>query len=220
MEIYPIVMAKMLFVSFLFSLQAGALFDFFRALRLIFSGEPKSKLWKRAYRARLPISRKELFAKDEGKYNRFMKNAVIFFSDVFLFVYSAWGLMKINYSYNDGGVRGFTLVGMLVGFVLYYFCISRAVVFLLEGFAFFAKYAFKSLFELVSLPFYKIYNNFVKKIKKMLGKFHLRIEKRGEKVYNVNEVVCENRDFESRATGIRVSSSKRKRKGHGENEEK
>ena len=59
-----------------------------------------------------------------------------------------------------------------------------------------------------------------KKIKKMLGKFHLRIEKKKEKVYNVNEIVCKNRDFESKSTKVRVSSSKKKRRGATENEEK
>ena len=54
----------------------------------------------------------------------------------------------------------------------------------------------------------------------MLGKFHLRIEKKKEKVYNVNEIVCKNRDFELKSTKVRVSSSKKKRRGATENEEK
>ena len=220
MEIYPLIMAKMLLVSFLFSLQAGVVFDLLRAFRLLFSGYPKSIRLKKICEARLPVFGKTLCGGNNKKYNRFMKNAVIFFSDVFLFLYSAWGLMKINYSYNDGEIRAFTLIGFFLGAIAYYFLLSRVVAFILEAAVLLVKYALASVFTLITFPFFKIYNNFVKKIKKMLGKFHLRIEKKKEKVYNVNEIVCKNRDFESKSTKVRVSSSKKKRRGATENEEK
>jgi hypothetical protein len=92
--------------------------------------------------------------------------------------------------------------------------------FILEAAVLLVKYALASVFTLIAFPFLKIYNNFVKKINKMLGKFHLRIEKKKKKVYNVNEIVCKNRDFESKSTKVRVSSSKKKRRGATENEEK
>lgn len=220
MEIHPLIMAKMLLVSFLFSVQAGVFFSFFRAFRLLFFGESKSNRLKIIYEARLPVSKKTLSQGNNKKYNRFMKNAVIFFSDIFLFLYSAWGLMKINYSYNDGGIRSFTLIGFFAGALLYYFCVSRIVDFFLEGIVLLTKYVLLSVFELITIPFFKIYNNFVKKIKKKLEKFHLRIEKKKEKVYNVNEIVCENQGFESKTAKVRILSSKKQRRSTAENEEK
>ena len=60
MEISPSLLAKMLFVSFLFGIQSGIIFDIGRVLRALFFGEAKSKRLVGLYAAKLPISKRSL----------------------------------------------------------------------------------------------------------------------------------------------------------------
>ena len=220
MEISPILLAKMLMVSFLFAIQAGRVFDVGRAARLFFSCDPKSAKLKKAYRVRLPFSKREMSTIAQKKTNRFLKNAVIFFADVIFVIYSAWGIVKINYSYNDGELRAFSILGFLMGFVIYYFTFSRVAIFLLELVIFSIKYFLAAFFDGLYLPFLKIYNNLVKNIKKVGEKFHFRIEKKGKKVYNVCEVVCKNESQENKRIKVRISTCQKEEEGCGKNEEK
>ena len=116
--------------------------------------------------------------------------------------------MKINYSYNDGGIRFFTVAGILLGFVIYYFTLSRALIFLGELASFAVRYTFFAIFDVVSLPFLKIYNNLVKKIKKSYEKFRIRIEKKQKKkVFNQTNPIINNYCFHNNLASISRSQN-------------
>ena len=219
MEISPIIMAKMLLVAFLLGAQSGVFFDAGRVLKALFFGEVKSKRVRKLYGAKLPFS-KRIFKKSEKRSARIFKNILIFFCDFLWVIYSCFSLMKINYAYNDGGIRFFTVIAMAVGFFLYYFTVSRVAIFLMEVLTFAIKYAFFAIFDAVSLPFLKIYNNLVKKSKKICEKMRLRLEKRKKKVYNVSEIVYENANEENKCMIVKISVRKNKEKGCAHNEEK
>ena len=219
MEISPLVLAKMLLVSLFFGIQSGVVFDFGRALRGIFSNEVKSERVKKFYRARLLFTKKEL-PQEDNKISRFLKNSHIFVWDAFFVVFVAWGLIKINYSYNNGGIRFFTVLGISLGFLCYYFSLSKIVIFLSESGVFLFKYVIFSFFSVIFAPFLKIYNNLVKKIKKSLEKFRFRLEKKSKKVYNVCEILYENSDAESVKSKVKITVRKKNGKGNGQDEEK
>ena len=219
MEISPSLLAKMLFVSFLFGIQSGIIFDIGRVLRALFFGEAKVKRLVGLYAAKLPISKRNL-SRPIGKLQGFFKYTFIFLYDFFWMLYSFIALMKINYSYNDGGIRFFTVAGILLGFVIYYFTLSRALIFLGELASFAVRYTFFAIFDVVSLPFLKIYNNLVKKIKKSYEKFRIRIEKKQKKVYNVCEIVCKNTSCKDDRKRVRISVQKNQRKECAEDEKK
>ena len=219
MEISPIVMAKMLLVAFLFGIQSGVLFDAGRVLRAFFFGDVKSEKVKKLYGAKLPFSKRQLKSK-EKKATRFLKNILIFICDFLWVIYTCFCLIKINYAYNDGGIRFFTVIGMSAGFFAYYFTISRAIIFLMEMISFAIRYTFFAIFDAVSVPFLKLYNNLVKKSKKIREKMRLRLEKRNKKVYNVCEVVCDNALDENKRRIVKISVRKNKGKGCAANEEK
>ena len=108
MEISPFLLAKMLFVSFLFGIQAGIIFDALKALRGMFFGEIKSKKLQKFYNAKLPFSKRD-FYKKTAKEKKLLKNVYIFISDFLWVIYSFISIMIINYSYNNGGIRFFTI---------------------------------------------------------------------------------------------------------------
>lgn len=209
MEIFPDILAKMLLVSFLFGGQLGVLFDIGRTLRLLFSNAPENVKLKKLYSAKLPFSKNAMSLTDGKKSGKLIMNITVFLCDLFLSAYAVIGLVVINYSYNDGKFRMFTVLGAAVGFLIYYFSFSKVLLFLFEGGFFFLKYAIMSIFDFLRKPILYIYNKFVKKIKKMCGKFRFRIEKKRKEVYNVNETVCDNES--SSANRIKITQTVRKK---------
>ena len=209
MEIFPDILAKMLLVSFLFGGQLGVLFDIGRTLRLLFSNAPENVKLKKLYSAKLPFSKNAMSLTDGKKSGKLITNITVFLCDLFLSAYAVIGLVIINYSYNDGKFRMFTVLGAAVGFLIYYFTFSKVLLFLFEGGFFFLKYAIMSIFDFLRKPMLYIYNKFVKKIKKMCGKFRFRIEKKRKEVYNVNETVCDNES--SSANRIKITQTVRKK---------
>ncbi len=206
MEISPIILAKMLWIAFLFSFQAGLIFDVGRAVRSYFSCLPKSKKIVSLYSVKVPFSSGILNKNSGKKRNRILENIILFFSDFFFVFYSGFGLAKINFSYNDGDFRFLTLVAFAIGFLLYYFTVSRLILLLLEIFVFVIKYPIGVICALTGKPFLKLYNILVKKIKKMFGKFYRRIEKKNKVVYNVYELLCESESIGKKRIKIKVQS--------------
>ena len=127
MEISPVILAKMLWISFLFSIQTGVIFDVGRAARSYFSCRPKSKKIASLYSLKIPFSKRFLNQNSGRKINRFFENILMFLSDIFFVFYLGFGLAKINFSYNDGDFRFLTLVAFGVGFLLYYFTFSKII---------------------------------------------------------------------------------------------
>ena len=218
MEISPLIFVKMLCVAFLFSLQIGIAFDFGRALCSCFSFKPKSKKIKALYSLKALFSDKPLSCDSAKKLNRFFENAIVIFFDLFLVIYSGIGLVNINFSYNDGVFRFFTVFAFFTGVLIYYFTLSRIILFFLELLVFVIKYLIVTLFGILSKPFLIIYNNLVKKIKKKYEKFRLDIEKKHKVVYNVEEILCNDENVVKKSLKIRAKVHKAKKEGYGKNE--
>ena len=219
MEISLFLLTKMLFVAFLFGIQSGIIFDALKAIRGICFGDIKSQKVKKLYGVKLPFS-KRIFCAEAKKRTRVCKNIFMFFCDFLWVIYSSLGIIVINYSYNDGGIRFFTVFSFIIGFTVYYFTASRVIIFLLELASFGFKYTFFVILDALSFPFLKIYNNLVKKIKKRFGNIRLCLEKKSKKVYNVSEEVCADADNINKCAHIKISIRKNQRKGRAEDEKK
>ena len=217
MEISPVLLSKMLLISFFFGMQAGVIFDIGRALRTLLFGEVKSKGVKKIC-SKISRSSNQKIEKNKNKIEVICEYIVVFFYDIFWVAYSIFSLAIINYSYNNGGIRFFTVIGVVAGFAIYYFTISRLVIFLTELAVFLLRYTFFAFLNALSIPFLKIYNNLVKKIKKRCEKFRFRIEKKVKKVYNVSEIVCKNEDDNNQSSVVKISVRKNQEKGNAQNE--
>ena len=204
MEISPILMAKMLLIAILFGAQSGIIFDAGRGLRALLFGEVKSPRLKRLYGVKNKFSGRSLC--ESGKRSALIfKYIIIFLCDFLWALYSFFGLVMINYSYNDGGIRAFTALGVLAGFFAYYFTLSRVVRFLIEFLCFLIRFVFFAVFDTVRMPFLKIYNNFEKNIKKSFENIRFHIEKKRKKVYNVSELLYENEGVKNKASIVKIS---------------
>lgn len=186
MEISPIRMALLLFYSFCFGMGVGVFYDANRMIR-VFLGErySRSKLGGIAA-LKLPVCHRPVCL--EGK-KRALRATVIFIGDFLCVLVAALGIIILNYSYNSGEFRMFTLFGVIVGFLLYYHTLGRLVMLVSEPLAILIKYLIFSFFIIFGFPFLKIGQIIVKNIKKVVFLYTITLEKRYKKLYNVKEEV-------------------------------
>lgn len=189
MEISPLMMAILLFYSFMFGIFMGVFYDANRIIRVFFGisyggiGVEKIAQW------RLPFFKKKVRLKNERQGKRAVKTAAVFLGDVLCFLCAGIGVVILNYSYNSGEFRLFTVVGVIVGFLLYYFTIGKITILILEPVAAIVKYAFLSFFAVFLCPLYIIGKNMLKLLSKTVFLYTFTLEKRKERVYNIKEEV-------------------------------
>ena len=189
MEISPVLLAKLLFYSFLLGLSAGMFYDAHRVVRAFFGidcidGKDSVLSWK------LPFISKRISVSQGKSKKRFFKDSVILVGDLTTLLFVGLGLLILNYSYNDGDFRFFTVLGALFGFLAYLFTVGRLTKYVLSATAFFLKYCFCAFFVILGYPF-KYFLDFVTKfVRKIFFLFKIRLEKRNKRVYNIYEKVC------------------------------
>ena len=142
MEISPILLAKLLLYSLIWGGTVGVFYDVNRIFRVLLGVRYSKKHFDSLYSLRLPFSKKEISLKNAADKTggRFIKGATEFLGDFLSVTVAALGVVVLNYSYNDGRFRIFTVIGTLVGFLLYYFTLGRLVMLVCEPLAFLIKY--------------------------------------------------------------------------------
>ena len=188
MEISPIMMAWLLLYSVVFGIAVGAFYDANRIVRVFIGIRYSKKGFEGLYRMRLPIVNKPVSLKCSGRF-KVIKGVVIFLGDLITLLFGTIGIIILNYSYNSGSFRMFTLIGTVVGFLVYYNTLGRLVMLFSEGLAICIKYAITSLFVIIGYPLLKIGEIIVIFIKKIAFLYSFTLEKRREKLYNVKEEV-------------------------------
>ena len=189
MEISPLMMAALLFYAFLFGIFMGVFYDANRIVRVFFGeryhgvGTEKIAQWK------LPFIKRQVGQKRGKQAGGALRYTVIFLGDFLCFIAAGIGIIILDYSYNSGEFRYFTALGVLLGFLLYYFSVGKLTIFILEPAAMLVKYAFLSFLVVFSYPFYIMGKNIVKKFIKTAFLYTFTLEKQKEKVYNITEEV-------------------------------
>ena len=167
----------------------GAFYDANRIIRVFFGiryggvGTEKIAQW------RIPFLKRKVELKSKRQSNGIAKNIVLFFGDALCFLCAGIGVVILNYSYNSGDFRFFTVVGVIAGFLLYYFTIGKITILLLEPVAAIVKYILLSFFAVFLCPFYIIGKNVLKMLSKTVFLYTFTLEKRKERVYNIKEEV-------------------------------
>ncbi len=186
MEISPIMMTMLLFYSFLFGIFMGAFYDTTRVVRVFFGaryggiGAEKISSW------RLPLSGKKVPFSSKG---RAVSWVVIFLGDVLCFLLCGIGVVVLNYSYNYGEFRAFTVMGAMIGFLLYRCSLGRLTIMFLEPIAMMLNFVFFAIFDFFVYPFYIIGKKVIEFLQKRLFLCTFTLEKKKERVYNIREEV-------------------------------
>ena len=187
MEISPMRIFWMLIYSFGFGMLGGALNDINRLLRVILGVRYRKERMKWLYGVKIPVLGRPLKDHGEGRISGVLLSAVIFVQDFLLMLFLGAGAVFINYSFNDGRVRIYTPLLIILGFAFYYFTIGRAVIYFSEFIAF----AIRGVFAVILSIFYRpmriigiFFVNFIKKIVKNLAK---TLENQRKLMYNNNK---------------------------------
>lgn len=188
MEISPIRLFFLLISSFFLGLGVGVLYDIHRMLRVLLGVRYTKNRPTKFFLQPLPIVKRPLREIRCGKVKNTFLTIVIFCQDVFLCCASAVGIVILNYAFNDGRFRFYTVVALLIGFLLYYFTLGKLVIFLSEWIVFFLRAAFAIFFYLLSRPVVIFFNFLGKNVKKMRSNIQKTIANQRKKVYNINKV--------------------------------
>ena len=185
MEISPFLLALLLGWSFVWGVILGALNDANRIIR-VFCGEVYSKKhFGKLYDLTLPIVKRPIKRKESGLRKKGL-SVLIFFQDIIFFVIAGIGITVLNYEFNEGRFRFFTVFAVVLGFIIYYFTVGKIIMMLSEGIVFIIKATILIIFSAICRPFVIFGRFFAKKLKKIALFLHITIANMQKKLYNIN----------------------------------
>lgn len=142
--------ALLILKSLLIGAIIGAVFDFFRILRISRAKKsaPRGKLFEKIK------PRKPLFKKSEKLHGFFNKVStwLAFFEDVLFFIISAIVISLFFLIENDGEIRIYCLVFSCVGFFVYYVTAGKIIIKFSEEIIFCAECLLYWIFYIIILP--------------------------------------------------------------------
>ena len=153
MEISPYMLLLLLIYSFLFGVSAGVLNDINRIIKTFCGVQYSKKRFDALYDRAFPLIGRLTRLRGEKKGRKIFISILMFFQDILLFVYLGCGIVVLNYYFNRGEFRFYTVFAAGVGFVLYYFTVGKLVVPVFEVIVFFLRVAVKTLTFILIHPF-------------------------------------------------------------------
>lgn len=187
MEISPIRLFYLLLSSFFLGVGMGFFYDIHRMIRISFGIRYSKTAPPEIFRRPLPILGRPLRELRQGKGKRGFLSVLIFFQDLLWFCSAGVGIVILNYAFNDGRFRIYTVVALLIGFLIYYFTLGKLVMILSEWIVFLLRSAFLIFFFILSRPFVKFFCFLWKIIKKTQRNLEKTIANQRKKVYNINK---------------------------------
>ena len=138
--------------SFLFGILLGVAYDIIRIQRVLLGVEYRSKKQRINYRdIELPIIKKKAYFEQKAV-SKGILNVYIALGDILFVTLCGVITVLVAYAYNSGRVRVIILIGLLVGFLIYYFTIGKLVMKLSELIAFLLRSAVLYVWEIASFP--------------------------------------------------------------------
>ena len=152
MEISQLSFVLLSIYSLCFGIGLGIIYDIIRIQRVIFGFDhPDSK--KIDYRnIELPIIKKKAYKDSENKILKIIFEFLFAVYDILFMVSFGVIAVLIAYAYNSGRVRLIIFVGLIVGFLAYYFTVGKLVVKLSGLVAFIIRCIAVYLVQIISAP--------------------------------------------------------------------
>lgn len=185
MEISVLKLTELLILSFLLGAGIGVINDANRIVRVFFGVRYSSNKFKRIY-SFLKISENDLDT--TTKLSTVILNLVILVQDFSLTVISGVCTIFLNYYFNDGKIRLFSVLAIVFGFVIYYFTIGKLVMVISEPIMLILREAFKRILWVILFPFKMILKTFINTYHKIYELIKKYLAKRINMRYNTKEV--------------------------------
>ncbi len=175
--------------SFLYGICIGIVNDINRIVRVFFGVRYTKINFNKLY-AFLKIQNEEKIEQKKAARKKKTKNIylniLIFIQDLFLALFVAAGIILLNYYFNDGRFRLFTVLAMSLSAILYYFTVGKLMMLISEPIMLIIRTSVMFLVRTVLLPIrtilgwlYSIVKNTLLKTKKHIAKvLNIRYNKR------------------------------------------
>jgi hypothetical protein len=193
MEIEPIRLAEMLVYAVAFGCLCGVLNDLNRITRMLMGIRYGDKKFLRLYDIILPIAKRSVPKYDMSKgawWEKIIVCVIVTVQDIALFVFGGIGSSMLNYYFNNGRLRIYAPLAVVIGFLLYFFTVGKIVIRFGEVLSF----AIKAACLITACAIYRPLRILSIKIceicKKARSNFTKTIAKRQKKVYNNDEDDC------------------------------
>ncbi len=183
MEISPYMLTLLLVYSFLFGAFAGALNDAGKIFRALLLEGTSTKRQQKLCDIKLVLIGR-LPQKKESK----ALPVIIFLCDVLLFLCIGCGIAILNYYFNKGQMRLYTITAVAVGFLFYYFTIGKIISVFSDYLVFFLRAVTAISLKLFLTPFAIAFGCLKKIILLLVRKIVFALEKKAMIRYNEREV--------------------------------
>ncbi len=184
MAISPIRMMWLLVFSLGFGAFCGLLNDVNRLIRIMLGIKYVSKRFEGLRSIKLPVIGAMSKEKKERRGEKLLTGTLIFLQDTFLFFFAGIGTVIINYYFNDGRLRIYAPMALLIGFLIYYFTVGKLVIAYSDVLVFLFRAFFAIFLAVFYIPIRSFVEFLVKIFKKIVKKLNKTIAKRQKKVYN------------------------------------
>lgn len=184
MELSPILLSKLLLFSFLFGIFIGILNDVNRIVRVFIGVRYAEKDFTGLYSFFHVSAPRSVNGTKRG----FFTNILIFFGDLLLFIVMGIGIVLLNFYYNDGRFRLYTVLATALGAVLYYYSLGRLVISVSEPIMIFLRFLIYQIIKLFFMPIKFIINIICSIVKKIYEIIRKELEKNYNIRYNKKEV--------------------------------
>ena len=108
MEISPFLLTLLLSWSFVFGVILGVINDMNRIIRVFCGVRYSEKRFGKLYELVLPVVHRPLL-RSENKFHKKALAVLIFFQDIIFFILAGVGIILLNYEFNEGRFRFFTV---------------------------------------------------------------------------------------------------------------
>jgi hypothetical protein len=182
MEISPYMLTLLLIYSFLFGVFAGAVYDVSKILRaLLFEGTSTDRQKK------LCDIKLVLVGKLTPKRNSNLLPIFVFIFDILIFLFIGCGIAVLNFYFNRGQMRLYTITAVAVGFLVYYFTLGKIVSFFADWLVFALRAVMAILARLLIAPFAALGKGLEKIVSLWIRKITFALEKKSMIRYNERE---------------------------------
>ena len=176
MEISPLLLLQLLFFSFLWGAIIGLLNDINRLVRVFFGIKYTKINYDKIY--------SKLKFKQIGASGKKILKFIIVAQDLILLLILTYGIIILNYYFNDGRIRWFSVLAFIIGFILYYFVIGKMIMTISEPIVLIIHFLILTVFKIFLMPFIVLLKFIKCSVEKIYNVLRKRIEKKKNISYN------------------------------------
>lgn len=177
------------FLSIFLGAFIGVIYDMFKIFRILSGLEFSNKLENKISKLKLPIINQTI-KKKKSKLNKIKRYVIYILWDLLFFIVIIPIVQIFVYAASSGIVRWYIALGGFIGFIVYYFTLSKLTTPVYEYILLFIKIFFAYIYYFIKLPLKKLFILIINKYNKFKrNKEKKREERQNKEKENMRKVL-------------------------------